>query len=74
MGKELDTSSMLTLVILIEGGIVQNIVGNTKVNVLVCDLDDDAEVPQSMVMWEVVTDDVDLFQKTIAQWQAMEAG
>ena len=73
MGKELDTSSILTLVILIEGGIVQNIVGNSKVNVMVCDLDDDAEVPQSMVMWEVSAD-ADLFQQTIAQWQAMEAG
>lgn len=73
MGRELDTSSIPTLVILIEGGIVQNIVGNTKVNVLVCDLDDDAEVPQSMVMWEA-SDDADLFQQTIAQWQAMEAG
>jgi hypothetical protein len=74
MGKELDTSSIPTLVILIEGGIVQNIVGNANANILVCDLDDDAEVPQSMVMWEVVTDDVDLFQKMLAQCQAMEAG
>lgn len=73
MGKKLDTPSVPTLVILIEGGIVQNIVGNTKANVLVCDLDDDAEVPQSMVMWEA-SDDADLFQQTIAQWQAMEAG
>ena len=73
MGKKLDTPSVPILVILIEGGIVQNIVGNTKANVLVCDLDDDAEVPQSMVMWEA-SDDADLFQQTIAQWQAMEAG
>ena len=73
MGKKLDTPSVPTLVILIEGGIVQNIVGNSKVNVLVCDLDDDAEIPQSMVMWEA-SDDADLFQQTVAQWQAMEAG
>jgi len=73
MGKKLDTPSVPILVILIEGGIVQNIVGNTKANVLVFDLDDDAEVPQSMVMWEA-SDDADLFQQTIAQWQAMEAG
>ena len=71
MGEELDTVSVPTLVIFIEGGIVQNIVANSKVNVIVCDLDNDAEVPQSTVMWEVSAD-ADLFQQAIAQWQAME--
>jgi hypothetical protein len=74
MDNKLD-ESLPTIVIFIEDGAVQQVIGNTRANVLISDLDEDAEEPQSLVMHEVEEccfDDVDLFNETIAQWEAME--
>lgn len=66
-----------TIIIVIEDGVVQQVIGNTQANVLISDWDEDADKEHSLVMYEVeeaTFEDCDLFRKLMDQWEAMEDG
>lgn len=73
---ETPETSLPTVCVILEAGAVQNIIGNAKVNVLVCDMDVEAGDSRGYVLWEVeeaILDDIELLHDLIAEWEAMEA-